>query len=216
METNTMIYFPVRLKYCRMAPIIVPLRVLGDNILIKMTSEGVYDVWCAWCASLSLIRRKILSPQPQGFFYSFDKSPNLQDWSCPSLSGVLYRPLELEAKPAFRCMEIPNWGRTPLPHFLLPNAFPPHPFLPHPSLFTAPCLSPPPSLFTSPCLSPSSFFTAHACLPPPTFYCAMPLSKDWAPSSLCYSKLEFFVLCWRARSLEIYVEPKIWSRKFIV
>ena len=85
-----------------MASIIVPLRVLGDNILIKMTSEGVYDVWCAWCASLSLIRRKILSPQPQGFFHSFDKSPNLQDWPCPSLSGVLYRPLELEAKPAFR------------------------------------------------------------------------------------------------------------------
>ena len=146
-----------------MASIIVPLRVLGDNILIKMTSEGVYDVWCAWCASLSLIRRKILSPQPQGFFHSFDKSPNLQDRSCPSLSGVLYRPLELEAKPAFRCMEIPNWGRTPLPHFLLPNAFPPHPFLPHPSLFTAQCLSPP-SLFTAPCLSPLSL----------TFYCPMP------------------------------------------
>ena len=85
-----------------MASINVPLRVLGDNILIKMTSKGIYDVWCAWCASLSLIRRKILSLQPQGFFHSFDISPNLQDWSCLSLSGVLYRPLELGAKPAFR------------------------------------------------------------------------------------------------------------------
>ena len=74
METNTMIYFPVRPKKCRMTSTNVPLRVLGDKFLIKMTSKGIYDVWCAWCASLSFIRREILSPQPQGLFYCIDKS----------------------------------------------------------------------------------------------------------------------------------------------
>ena len=73
-----MIDSPGRPKKCRMTSITVPLKVVGDNFLIKMTSKGTYDVQDNHL-TISFIRREILSPQPQGFFYRFDKSPNLRD-----------------------------------------------------------------------------------------------------------------------------------------
>ena len=73
-----MIDSPGRPKKCRMTSIDVPLKVVGDNFLIKMTSKGTYDVQDNHL-TISFIRREILSPKPQGLFYRFDKSTNLRD-----------------------------------------------------------------------------------------------------------------------------------------
>ena len=59
-----------------MISINVPLGVLGDNFLIKMTSKGIYDVHDV--PHYIVIRTEILSPKPQGFFLHFKQKFGLE------------------------------------------------------------------------------------------------------------------------------------------
>ena len=84
-----------------MTSINVPLKVVGDNFLIKITSKGTYDVQDNHL-TISFIEGKFYRQNLKDCFTVSTKVQTCETDLAPlSLSGVLYLPLDLGAKPAF-------------------------------------------------------------------------------------------------------------------